>query len=112
MTNITNTTQINVEGLGEEELAKLAKQVEERRLFLKKEAEERALEESRKKKAELSAARKERAKEVEDAYKEAEKARKKADDLMKQFITDYGYFHATFDRPVSFPSIWDMFFNW
>jgi len=71
------------------------------------------------KKAELEEkARKEaraaRAVEVEQALKDAKAAEKKAEDLLKAFVKDYGSYHTTLkgaDAYIpSFGSILDMFF--
>lgn len=61
------------------------------------------------KKAKLKANRETRAKEVEDAFKTAAEAQKKANELLNAFLKDYGSYHTTLkDAPVS---IWDAFFN-
>jgi hypothetical protein len=61
------------------------------------------------KKAQLKAQREQRAKEVEDAFKIAAEAQKKANELLNAFVKDYGSFHTTMkDAPVSF---WDAFFS-
>lgn len=61
------------------------------------------------KKAKLKANRETRAKEVEDAFKTAAEAQKKANELLNAFLKDYGSYHTTLkDVPVS---IWDAFFN-
>lgn len=76
------------------------------------EAERKALEAKKAaeaKKAQLKATREARAKEVEAAFQEANKAQKKANELLNAFVKDYGSFHTTLkDSPVS---IWDAFFN-
>ena len=72
----------------------------------KENAAKRAEEE---KKAKLKANRETRAKEVEDAFKTAAEAQKKANELLNAFLKDYGSYHTTLkDVPVS---IWDAFFN-
>lgn len=72
----------------------------------KENAAKRAEEE---KKAKLKANRETRAKEVEDAFKTAAEAQKKANELLNAFLKDYGSYHTTLkDAPVS---IWDAFFN-
>lgn len=57
--------------------------------------------------------RAERAKEVENALKEAREAQKKANDLLSQFVKDFGSFKTTFkDEDVkSDPTLgfWDIF---
>lgn len=61
------------------------------------------------KKAKLKANRETRAKEVEDAFKTAAEAQKKANELLNAFLKDYGSYHTTLKgAPVS---IWDAFFN-
>lgn len=61
------------------------------------------------KKAQLKAQRETRAKEVEDAFKVAAEAQKKANELLNAFVKDFGSFHTTMKgAPVS---IWDAFFN-
>ena len=52
------------------------------------------------KKKELSDARKNRAKEVEDAYKARLEADKVYREKLNKFINDYGSFHMTFDTEV------------
>ena len=52
------------------------------------------------KKQELANARKERAKEVEDAYKKRIEADKNYRSLLNKFIDDYGSFHMTFDTEL------------
>ena len=64
----------------------------------KKFDEEVALKEA--KKQELTNARKERAKEVEDAYKKRIEADKNYRSLLNKFIDDYGSFHMTFDTEL------------
>ena len=65
--------------------------------------------EEEEKKAKLKANRETRAKEVEDAFKTAAEAQKKANELLNAFLKDYGSYHTTLkDVPVS---IWDAFFN-
>ena len=72
----------------------------------KENAAKRAEEE---KKAKLKANRETRAKEVEDAFKTAAEAQKKANELLNAFLKDYGSYHSTLkDVPVS---IWDEFFS-
>ena len=57
-----------------------------------------AIEEAKKK--ELSNARKDRAKEVEDAYKKRIEADKNYRTLLNKFIDDYGSFHMTLDTEL------------
>lgn len=61
------------------------------------------------KKAQLKAQREARAKEVEDAFKVAHDDTKKAYELLKAFVKDYGAYHTSIKNvPVS---IWNAFFN-
>lgn len=55
-----------------------------------------ALEEAKAKKDALIAARKDRAKEIEEAYAAVRAAEKKYNKLRTDFIKDYGSFHMTF----------------
>ena len=50
--------------------------------------------------------RKERAQEVEDAYKSAVEAQKKYLELRNKFVKDYGSYHTTFNEII------DQFFGW
>ena len=88
-----------------EQLNKLFNSVEELKAAEDKvNAEKRAAEE---KQAQLKAQREKRAKEVEDAFKFAAEAQKKANELLNAFVKDYGSFHTTMkNAPVS---IWDIF---
>ena len=65
----------------------------------KKYDEEVATKEAKKK--ELSDARKNRAKEVEDAYKARLEADKVYQEKLNKFIEDYGSFHMTFDTNLN-----------
>jgi len=71
---------------------------------------EKELEEVQKKEEEKKQARTARAKEVEDAFKAANDARKHAQDLLEAFTKDYGSFHMTFKDKVNFPFFFDPFF--
>lgn len=63
---------------------------------------DKAVAEEQAKKDKLATERKERAKEVEDSFK-------KANDLLKTFIKDYGSFHMTYKSDYS-PFDWfDLF---
>ena len=76
----------------------------------KKFDEEVALKEA--KKQELANARKERAKEVEDAYKKRIEADKNYRSLLNKFIDDYGSFHMTYktdDKFDWFNTIFNLF---
>ena len=66
---------------------------------LLEEAERVALEEKKAKEEKL-AKRAERAKEVEEAYALAADYKKKADELLNEFVKDYGSFHTTIKTPV------------
>lgn len=66
------------------------------------------LEAEERKKQELAAQRKTRAKEVEDARTAAIEAQKNYKKLVNDFCKDYGSFHFTYGgKPDSF-SIWDL----
>ena len=65
----------------------------------KEEAEKKALAEKRST----------RAKEVENLYKEAIKAKKAYDKALQDFLNDYGSFHATFKTTDPFFGIFDWF---
>ena len=76
----------------------------------KKYDEEVATKEAKKK--ELSDARKNRAKEVEDAYKARLEADKVYQEKLNKFIDDYGSFHMTINTEVEDPySIFDFLDN-
>lgn len=70
-----------------------------------KELSEKELAE-KKKKEERSA----RAKEVEEAYKKVDEAKKVADDLLEAFIKDYGSYHTSV-KEVKPTSVLDWFFD-
>jgi predicted ribosome quality control (RQC) complex YloA/Tae2 family protein len=74
---------------------------------------ENKLAEIKKEKEEKLALRGERAKEVEEAFKEVKVAQDKANDLLDQFLKDYGTYHSTIRVPVHdlFSTIWDRFFD-
>lgn len=66
-------------------------------------------------KEKIAAARKERAVEVEDAYKAVIEANKKYRELLQAFVKDYGSFHMTvhtgeFNPFDSFTHLFDNFF--
>lgn len=70
------------------------------------------IERARLKKEKLASEREVRAKEVEDAYKVAYDARKKADELRDKFAEDYNGYNFTFRTNGIFPiSIFDFFFD-
>ena len=73
----------------------------------KKHSEELA--EAKAKKESLAKERADRAKEVEDAYKAAVEAKKAYDKLLREFLHDYGSFHATFKDIDPFFGIFDWF---
>lgn len=90
-----------------EQLKKLFDTPEE--LLAAEEKVNAAKREEEEKKAQLKAQRETRAKEVEDAFKAASDAQKKANELLGAFVKDYGSYHTTLkDAPVS---VWDAFFN-
>lgn len=71
-----------------------------------------AVEEKENKKKELANARKERAKEVEDAYNARLEADKFYREKLNKFIDDYGSFHMTINTEVENPySIFDFLDN-
>lgn len=61
------------------------------------------------KEKELAEQRATRAKEVEDAYRAAAAAKCEYDRLLREFLKDYGSFHATFKNIDPFFSIFDLF---
>lgn len=71
-----------------------------------------AVEEKENKKKELANARKERAKEVEDAYNTRLEADRLYKEKLNKFIDDYGSFHMTINTEVEDPhSIFDFLDN-
>lgn len=71
-----------------------------------------AVEEKENKKKELANARKERAKEVEDAYHARLEADRLYREKLNKFIDDYGSFHMTINTEVEDPySIFDFLDN-
>lgn len=73
---------------------------------------DREVEEAENKKKELANARKERAKEVEDAYNARLEADKLYREKLNKFIDDYGSFHMTINTEVEDPySIFDFLDN-
>ena len=71
-----------------------------------------AVEEEENKKKELANARKERAKEVEDAYNSRLEADRLYREKLNKFIDDYGSFHMTIKTEVEDPySIFDFLDN-
>lgn len=84
----------------EDELTKAENKAKE--VALAKEKKEKALREERAT----------RAKEVEDAFKAARDAEKKANELLNEFVKDYGSFHTTIKDVVDpFGWFWNIF-NW
>lgn len=71
-------------------------------------AEEKATAEEQKKLA-LKSQREERAKAVEQALQAANEAQKKANDLLRDFVKDYGSFHTSLREPLE--CIFDAFSN-
>ena len=57
------------------------------------------------------AKRAERAKEVEAAYAKAAEAKEQADELLNEFLKDYGSFHTTVKKPIKRINIFDDWFN-
>ena len=73
---------------------------------------DRKVEEAENKKKELANTRKERAKEVEDAYNARLEADKLYREKLNKFIDDYGSFHMTINTEVEDPySIFDFLDN-
>lgn len=73
---------------------------------------DREVEAAENKKKELANTRKERAKEVEDAYNARLEADKLYRDKLNKFIDDYGSFHMTINTEVEDPySIFDFLDN-
>lgn len=66
------------------------------------------VEEAEKKKAEITKVRKERAKEVESAFKAVKEAQKKYNKLLSNFVKDYGAFHMTLATEDTFDDIFDL----
>lgn len=80
----------------------------------KAEAEyQKTVAEKEEKEKQLKAERKERAAEVDNAYKACKDAEKHYYELRNQFIQQYGSYHATYTNTDSTPfsSLFDMFFN-
>ena len=71
-------------------------------------AEDKATAEEQKKLA-LKSQREERAKAVGQALQESNAAQKKANDLLRDFVKDYGSFHTSLREP--FECIFDAFSN-
>lgn len=62
------------------------------------------------KKREAKAAR---AKEIDEAYKAAQEAIKKHNDLVNAFIKDYGVYHRSESNMIPTPkNLFDIFINW
>lgn len=73
-------------------------------------AEKEVLDEQKAQEEKL-AKRAERAKEVEAAYAKAAEAKEQADELLNEFLKDYGSFHATVKKPIKKINIFDDWFN-
>lgn len=73
------------------------------------EAHEKAIAEEEAKKKALTEERATRAKEVEDLYKAAIEAKKAYDEKLREFLKDYGSFHATFKNVDPFFTLFDWF---
>ena len=72
------------------------------------EAAEQEIKEREAAKQKLAEKRADRAKEVEDAYKAIITAQKHYQELVNQFIKDYGSFHMTY-KDEDVPSLFDLF---
>ena len=72
-------------------------------------AHDKAIAEAEAKKKALVEERATRAKEVEDLYKAAVEAKKAYDEKLRDFLKDYGSFHATFKNVDPFFSLLDWF---
>lgn len=106
-----NMVNLNFDTLSDEQLEWCQNAVLKAQEARRKAQQAKELAERERKEEALRLRRKERAKEVEDAYKEVYEKQKKADDLMRAFIEDYGYFHTTIDHVKANPSLWDIFFG-
>ena len=72
------------------------------------EAEIKAEEE---RKLQLKEKRTERAKEIEDAYKVLVDAQKRYNELVNQFVKDYGSFHMTYNGEKPIVDLWENLFR-
>jgi len=72
-------------------------------------AHERAITEAETKRLKLAEERANRAKEVEELYKAAVEAKKAYDEKLREFLKDYGSFHATFKNVDPFFTLFDWF---
>lgn len=73
---------------------------------------EHELDEKKKAKEQLAQQREKRAKEVEDAFKAVQTAQEHAQELLKNFTSDYGKFHKTYKAGEEMPFFslfWDLF---
>ena len=68
------------------------------------------LDAEKRRKEELAAQRKERAKEIEDAYKKVIEDLKHYRELRNEFIDDYGHFHMSYSSKDL--TLADLFDNW
>ena len=73
-------------------------------------AEKEVLDEQKAQEEKL-AKRAERAKEVEAAYAKAAEVKEQADELLNEFLKDYGSFHTTLKKPIKRINIFDDWFN-
>lgn len=64
-----------------------------------------------KRKTELAENRKSRAKEIEKAYRAIMDAQEKYDNLLSEFVKDYGSFHMTISEPSKHNDPWKDLFN-
>ena len=73
-------------------------------------AEKEVLDEQKAQEEKL-AKRAERAKEVEAAYAKAAEVKEHADELLNEFLKNYGSFHTTVKKPIKRINIFDDWFN-
>ena len=93
-----------------EKLGKLFKTEEE---CTKAEQEHEAkVREEEERKTKLANERKTRAKEVEAAAQAVAEARKHYDELLRNFVKDYGSFHATVSSDGNFFDLFSSMFEW
>lgn len=88
--------KINLAELTEEELASLSKQLTEEKSARREAAKQKVLEERQEQRNKLLTERKDRAKAVEEAFKAAREAEAKANELLRDFVKDYGSWHYSF----------------
>lgn len=89
---------------------KLNKMFDDDKSCLKAEEEhEKAVAEAEAKKKALADERANRAKAVEELYRKAIEAKQEYDKALREFLKDYGSFHATFKTSDPFFGIFDWF---